>query len=317
MHVHVHVQYRQLQKFLTFTTDAVSRLCMSCTAHFSDVSFGRTCSVSTWKNCVAWWRQVWPSPEVKRSDATIQCHSHTVNEQQSAEVGVFRVWSYRYSHSLSDSRNAIAKALYGRLFSWIINKINTILAPPRFDPATSQEVGILDIFGFEHFDVNGFEQACINLANEQLQFFFNKVRNTVHSANVFFNLRYFTTCLSARFPARARGVRAGRCRLERNQLRRQPTAARPLPRSSHRPPVAARRRESLSEGCDATKTKLVPTITLTSMMCLFHREPTCRTSTSSTRSLTESHVSSNLRSSVVDALQFDTMRAMYVNYMYM
>ncbi|CAH1797083.1 unnamed protein product [Owenia fusiformis] len=74
-----------------------------------------------------------------------------------------------------DARDALAKAIYGRLFSWIINKVNSLLAPKDLSGQTeTNEIGILDIFGFEHFEKNSFEQACINLANEQLQFFFNK-----------------------------------------------------------------------------------------------------------------------------------------------
>lgn len=74
-----------------------------------------------------------------------------------------------------DARDAIAKAIYGRLFGWIVNKINQLLAPQDYSiQGDRREIGILDIFGFEHFEKNSFEQACINLANEQLQFFFNQ-----------------------------------------------------------------------------------------------------------------------------------------------
>lgn len=78
-------------------------------------------------------------------------------------------------HQAIDVRDATAKVLYGRLFGWIVNKVNQLMAPPmasRNDQIT--EIGILDIFGFEHFEKNSFEQVCINLANEQLQFFFNQ-----------------------------------------------------------------------------------------------------------------------------------------------
>lgn len=74
-----------------------------------------------------------------------------------------------------DARDAIAKAIYGRMFGWIVNKINQLLAPQdSSSQGDRREIGILDIFGFEQFEKNTFEQACINLANEQLQFFFNQ-----------------------------------------------------------------------------------------------------------------------------------------------
>ncbi|XP_023978049.1 myosin-IIIb [Physeter macrocephalus] len=76
----------------------------------------------------------------------------------------------------SDVRDAMSKALYGRLFSWIVNRINTLLQPDK-NLRTSDDgmnVGILDIFGFENFQRNSFEQLCINIANEQIQYYFNQ-----------------------------------------------------------------------------------------------------------------------------------------------
>ncbi|KAI2660212.1 Myosin-IIIb [Labeo rohita] len=72
-----------------------------------------------------------------------------------------------------DARDSIAKVAYGRVFGWIVSKINELLAPKVDCDVELNEIGILDIFGFENFAVNRFEQLCINLANEQLQFFFN------------------------------------------------------------------------------------------------------------------------------------------------
>ena len=72
------------------------------------------------------------------------------------------------------ARNSIAKSIYSRAFGWIVNRINSMLAPPTRLAGNEVEIGILDIFGFEHFEHNSFEQMCINLANEQLQFFFNQ-----------------------------------------------------------------------------------------------------------------------------------------------
>ncbi|KAI0322996.1 myosin class I heavy chain [Amylostereum chailletii] len=63
-------------------------------------------------------------------------------------------------------RDALAKAIYNNLFEWIVSRINVSMKPRA---ATAQLVGILDIFGFEIFQDNSFEQLCINYVNEKLQ----------------------------------------------------------------------------------------------------------------------------------------------------
>ena len=74
----------------------------------------------------------------------------------------------------ADNRDTLAKSLYGLLFDWIIGYVNDTLRD-SCDPSTSHSIGILDIFGFEVFEVNSFEQLCINYANEKLQLHFNSV----------------------------------------------------------------------------------------------------------------------------------------------
>ncbi|XP_070173295.1 unconventional myosin-XVI-like isoform X2 [Littorina saxatilis] len=64
---------------------------------------------------------------------------------------------------------AVSMSIYSRLFAWIVNGINQMVAPLEEYTGEKFTIGILDIFGFEHLQSNGFEQMCINLANERLQ----------------------------------------------------------------------------------------------------------------------------------------------------
>ncbi|KAF7652777.1 hypothetical protein LDENG_00092430 [Lucifuga dentata] len=78
------------------------------------------------------------------------------------------------SEQASDCRDAFVKAIYNKLFMWIVGKINSIIHQKlNNSPKSSfQSIGLLDIFGFENFNTNSFEQLCINFANEKLQQFF-------------------------------------------------------------------------------------------------------------------------------------------------
>nr|XP_021503916.1 unconventional myosin-Ig isoform X3 [Meriones unguiculatus] len=79
------------------------------------------------------------------------------------------------SHSVAEAsfaRDACAKAMYQRLFEWVVDRINGIMEPRGRDPRRDGKdtvIGVLDIYGFEVFPVNSFEQFCINYCNEKLQ----------------------------------------------------------------------------------------------------------------------------------------------------
>ncbi|KAK4441603.1 Myosin-9 [Sesamum alatum] len=69
------------------------------------------------------------------------------------------------------SRDGLAKTIYSRLFEWLVNKINSSIGQ---DPNSKCLIGVLDIYGFESFKSNSFEQFCINFTNEKLQQHFNQ-----------------------------------------------------------------------------------------------------------------------------------------------
>ncbi|KAJ1659930.1 Myosin type-2 heavy chain 1 [Dispira simplex] len=71
-------------------------------------------------------------------------------------------------------RDSVAKFIYAHLFDWLVAAINRSLCTPEMLTGSRSFIGVLDIYGFEHFEKNSFEQFCINYANEKLQQEFNK-----------------------------------------------------------------------------------------------------------------------------------------------
>lgn len=76
------------------------------------------------------------------------------------------------SQQATDTRDALAKFLYSSLFDWLVEQINKSLEAGK--PCAGRSINILDIYGFESFQKNSFEQFCINYANERLQQHFNR-----------------------------------------------------------------------------------------------------------------------------------------------
>uniref|UniRef100_A0A2K5I0J6 Unconventional myosin-X n=1 Tax=Colobus angolensis palliatus TaxID=336983 RepID=A0A2K5I0J6_COLAP len=91
-----------------------------------------------------------------------------------------------------DSRDSLAMALYACCFEWVIKKINSRIKGKE----DFKSIGILDIFGFENFEVNHFEQFNINYANEKLQEYFNKHIFSLEQLEYILKLSFHLTWLS-------------------------------------------------------------------------------------------------------------------------
>ncbi|KAL7665833.1 Myosin-2 [[Candida] zeylanoides] len=72
------------------------------------------------------------------------------------------------------ARDSFAKYIYSALFDWLVSFVNDDLCPKEVESQIASFIGVLDIYGFEHFEKNSFEQFCINYANEKLQQEFNQ-----------------------------------------------------------------------------------------------------------------------------------------------
>lgn len=87
---------------------------------------------------------------------TIDAHGDIVTSPLTREMAVY-------------ARDALAKAVYDRLFTWLVKRLNKSLHSGTISLKQNNVMGILDIYGFEIFKKNSFEQFCINFCNEKLQ----------------------------------------------------------------------------------------------------------------------------------------------------
>ncbi|XP_043350366.1 unconventional myosin-IXa isoform X15 [Dermochelys coriacea] len=95
--------------------------------------------------------------------------------RKTVTVGEKLILPYRLSEAVT-VRNSMAKSLYSALFDWIVFRINHALLNTKDveESTKTLSIGVLDIFGFEDYENNSFEQFCINFANERLQHYFNQ-----------------------------------------------------------------------------------------------------------------------------------------------
>ncbi|KAK3583683.1 hypothetical protein CHS0354_021430 [Potamilus streckersoni] len=161
-------EVKECFKFIGFSQDDIQNILqvLSIVLHLGDISFH-----GVGNNDAA---QVSNPVNLQTVADMLEVSADELGSALVAEYTVTRGEQIKKERTLQqaeDCRDALAKTLYGHLFSWIVNGMNQLLQPE--EESDCLQIGLLDIFGFENFPRNSFEQLCINLANEQLHLFTN------------------------------------------------------------------------------------------------------------------------------------------------
>ncbi|XP_048197054.1 unconventional myosin-XVI [Perognathus longimembris pacificus] len=111
--------------------------------------------------------------------AMLQVSTDELASALTTEVQYFKGDLITRRHSTAKAefhRDLLAQALYSRLFGFLVNSMNCCLQGPEEHSSTrTLDIGILDIFGFEEFQKNEFEQLCVNMTNEKMHHYINEV----------------------------------------------------------------------------------------------------------------------------------------------
>ncbi|GMN50399.1 hypothetical protein TIFTF001_019550 [Ficus carica] len=148
--------------------DAIFRV-VAAILHLGNIEFakGKEMDSSTPKDEKSWFH-------LKTVAELLMCDVKLLEDSLCKRVIVTRdetITKWLDPESAAVSRDALAKVVYSRLFDWLVDNINSSIGQ---DPNSKFLIGVLDIYGFESFKTNSFEQFCINLTNEKLQQHFNQ-----------------------------------------------------------------------------------------------------------------------------------------------
>ncbi|XP_059045349.1 myosin-IIIb-like isoform X2 [Achroia grisella] len=173
--VHRWRQLNQAFKVVGFQEEEVQIIYRMLTAilHLGDIEFGEAAGEDNTDNKAT----IIDTAPLHRASCLLGVETVDLRECLTSSTVVARGETIARHSSPTEAavaRDATARGLYARAFDRIVERINALLCQNRPQHIDHLSIGILDIFGFENFTRNSFEQLCINIANEQIQYYFNQ-----------------------------------------------------------------------------------------------------------------------------------------------